>query len=51
VARLLPEHVSQIIGYLKACRFEHGMLLNFGGRIFEARKFVFTPGKAAGLDF
>ncbi len=25
VARLLPEHVSQIIGYLKACRIEHGM--------------------------
>ncbi|HEY5809603.1 MAG TPA: GxxExxY protein [Povalibacter sp.] len=42
VARLLPEHVSQILGYLKASRIRHGILVNFGGSQFEIRKFAFS---------
>ncbi|MGH8177487.1 MAG: GxxExxY protein [Steroidobacter sp.] len=45
VTRLIPEHVAQIIGYLKGCRIEHGMLINFGGRTFEVRKFACSPGR------
>jgi GxxExxY protein len=37
-----PEHEAQILGYLKASRFEHGMLLNFGSYKFEVRKFIWT---------
>ncbi len=36
--RIAPEHISQVIGYLKACRIEHGLLINFGGSKFEIRK-------------
>jgi GxxExxY protein len=43
VTRLNAEHISQIIGYLKACRIEHGLLINFGSSRFEIRKFAFTP--------
>jgi GxxExxY protein len=42
-ARLLPEHVSQLLGYLKATRIEHGMLINFGAPKLEVRKFIFSP--------
>ena len=42
VSRLSAEHIAQIIGYLKACRLEHGRLINFGASRFEIRKFVFT---------
>ena len=40
--RIAPEHISQVIGYLKACRIEHGLLINFGGSKFEIRKFAFS---------
>lgn len=39
---LAPEHDAQILGYLKAVRFEHGMLINFGSSKFEIRKFIRT---------
>ena len=37
---LAPEHVAQILGYLKASRIEHGLLINFGSFKFEIRKFI-----------
>src|SRR5574341_7171 len=27
---LIQEHIAQIFGYLRACRVEHGLLINFG---------------------
>jgi GxxExxY protein len=37
---IAPEHEAQILGYLRACRIQHGMLINFGSRKLEVRKFV-----------
>jgi GxxExxY protein len=37
---LAPEHEAQILGYLKATRIEHGLLINFGSPKFEIRKFI-----------
>ena len=44
---LADEHVAQILGYLKASRIEHGLLINFGSYRFEIRKFVLSQGKAS----
>lgn len=40
VKLLAPEHEAQLLGYLKASRMEHGLLINFGGPKFEIRKFI-----------
>ena len=37
-----PEHVAQLLGYLRAARMEHGLLVNFGAPKFQIRKFVLT---------
>jgi GxxExxY protein len=39
VSRLNTEHAAQIIGYLKASRLRHGLLINFGAAVFAIRKF------------
>ncbi len=43
---IADEHVAQILGYLKASRIEHGLLINFGSYYFQIRKFVLSQGKA-----
>ncbi len=48
---LRPEHEAQILGYLKASRIQHGMLINFGSFQFQIRKFVWThPLSSRGLN-
>ena len=42
---IADEHVAQTLGYLKASRIEHGVLINFGSYRFEIRKFVLSQGK------
>ena len=37
---LANEHIAQLIGYLRASRVEHGLLINFGSPVLEIRKFV-----------
>lgn len=37
---LAPEHIAQILGYLKSARIEHGLLINFGSYKFEIRKYA-----------
>jgi GxxExxY protein len=39
---LTDEHVAQLLGYLRGCRFEHGLLINFGSRKLEVRKYVLS---------
>jgi GxxExxY protein len=40
VRELVDEHVTQLLGYLRASRIEHGLLINFGGPRLEIRKFI-----------
>ncbi|MEO0452680.1 MAG: GxxExxY protein [Verrucomicrobiota bacterium] len=42
VSRLRDEHCAQLLGYLKALKIEHGLLINFGAYRFEIKKFVFS---------
>jgi GxxExxY protein len=39
---LVDEHVAQVLGYLRATRIEHGLLINFGAPRLQIRKFVLT---------
>ena len=39
---LADEHVAQLLGYLRACRIEHGLLINFGAPKLQIRKYVLS---------
>ncbi|GAG05153.1 unnamed protein product [marine sediment metagenome] len=39
---LLPEHTAQLLGYLRACRIEHGLLINFGASKLGIKKYVLS---------
>ena len=41
VRALADEHTAQVLGYLRASRIEHGMLINFGAPRIQFRKFIF----------
>lgn len=46
---LADEYVAQILGYLRASRVEHGLLINFGAPKFEIKKYALSqPGQGAG---
>lgn len=42
VRELVPEHVAQLIGYLRATGIEHGLLINFGAPTLALRKLVLS---------
>jgi GxxExxY protein len=44
---IAPEHTAQILGYLRASRIEHGLLVNFGAARFSIQKFVISDAKAS----
>ena len=44
---LADEHLAQVLGYLKASRIEHGLLINFGSYRFQIRKYVLSQGKVS----
>lgn len=39
---LATEHIAQTLGYLKASRMEHGLLINFGSFKFEIKKLAMS---------
>ncbi|MGH9958628.1 MAG: GxxExxY protein [Pyrinomonadaceae bacterium] len=39
---LLDEHIAQLLGYLRASRFEHGLLINFGGPRLQIKKYILS---------
>lgn len=45
VKTLLDEHIAQLLGYLRASRIEHGLLINFGGPKLQIRKFVMSADR------
>jgi len=42
VRALVDEHTAQLLGYLRASRIEHGLLINFGAPRLQIKKFVLT---------
>ena len=43
VKTLLNEHISQLLGYLRASRKEHGLLINFGSPVLQILKIRVVP--------
>jgi GxxExxY protein len=39
---LVDEHVAQLLGYLRASRIEHGLLINFGGPKLQIKKYILS---------
>jgi len=39
---LANEHIAQLLGYLRACRIEHGLLINFGAPKLQIRKYALS---------
>lgn len=39
---LVDEHIAQLLGYLRASRIEHGLLINFGGPKLQIKKYILT---------
>ncbi len=42
VRQLVDEHTAQVLGYLRASRLEHAMLINFGSPVIQFKKFIFS---------
>lgn len=40
VRALVDEHTAQILGYLRASKIEHGMLINFGAPRIQFQKYI-----------
>tara|TARA_R110001592_G_scaffold23522_3_gene92207 strand:+ start:178 stop:636 length:459 start_codon:yes stop_codon:yes gene_type:complete len=43
-----PEHIAQLLGYLKSSRKEHGVLINFGSYKFYIKKYALSRGDRSG---
>ena len=39
---LVDEHVAQLLGYLRASRVEHGLLINFGSARLQVKKYILS---------
>ena len=39
---IVDEHVAQLLGYLRASRIEHGLLINFGGPRLQVKKLILS---------
>ena len=47
---LAVEHEAQLLGYLRAAKMDHGLLINFGAPKFQIRKFALSkPPKKTSL--
>ncbi len=39
---ILNEHIAQLLGYLRASRIEHGLLINFGATSLQIKKYALS---------
>ncbi len=44
---IADEHIAQLLGYLRASRIEHGLLINFGAPRFQIKKFILSRDQGA----
>lgn len=42
VSSVKTEHVAQLLGYLRASRKEHGLLINFGSPVLQIKKYALS---------
>ena len=42
VRTIVDEHVAQLLGYLRASRLEHGLLINFGSPRLQIKKLILS---------
>jgi GxxExxY protein len=40
VRALVDEHIAQLVGYLRASKIKHGLLINFGSSRLEIKKYI-----------
>jgi len=45
VRAVVDEHVAQLLGYLRASRIEHGLLVNFGAPKFQIKKYILSDSR------
>ena len=48
---LIDDHVAQLLGYLRASRLEHGLLINFGGPKLQIKKYILNAGQLSIFAF
>ena len=39
---IVDEHLAQLLGYLRASRLEHGLLINFSGPRLQVKKLILS---------
>jgi GxxExxY protein len=39
---IIGDHTAQLLGYLRASRIEHGLLINFGAPRLEVKKYILS---------
>jgi GxxExxY protein len=39
---IIGDHTAQLLGYLRASRVEHGLLINFGASKLEVKKYILS---------
>jgi len=39
---LANDHIAQLLGHLRACRIEHGLLINFGAPKLQIKKYALS---------
>lgn len=39
---MAEEHIAQLLGYLRAARMQHGLLINFGSWRFQIKKYILS---------
>lgn len=42
---LTDAHIAQLLGYMRASRVEHGLLINFGAPALQIKKFILTANR------
>jgi len=38
---IAPDHIAQVLGYLRGTRLQHGLLINFGAPTLQIKKLIF----------